>query len=217
MKPIRRLLEAMSAAVFGLPSQKFMHIGIAGLLLLAVSGLVFADGNDGTYTSGGKTTLMKAVFAVTTKEANFVVFTDKPDSVKLDAKKFGDRDYLADFRCDLGNHGARVITLIITKGWDFALSTFAADCRVAQHVPGQPQINIKALNGDRIAGEIQSADARSDMKVSLSFAQSLHGGIHDLTVEENKILDDAMPSPNDAPPPPPPPPPEPPPPPKRHS
>jgi hypothetical protein len=208
MKPIRRLLEAMTAAVFRLPSKKFTHIRIAGLLLLAVSGLALADVNDGTYTSGGKTTPMNAVFAVTTKEANFVVFTDKPDSVKLDAKKFGDRDYLADFRCDLANHGARVITLIITTGWNFALSTFATDCRVALHVPGRPQINIKALKGDHIAGEIQSADASSDTKVSLSFAQSLRGGIHDLTAEENKILDDAMPSPNDAPPPPPPEPPQ---------
>ena len=206
MKPIRRLFEAMSVAVFRLPLQKFMPVSIAGLLLLGVSCVAFADGNDGTYTSGGKTTPMTAVFAVTTKEANFVVFTDQPDSVKLDAKKFGVRDYLADFRCDLISHGARVITLIVSKGFDFALSTITTDCRIAQHVPGHPQLDINALNDSRIAGELEFADANGDMKLHLSFAQPLHGGIHDLTAEENKILDDAMPSPDDVPPPPPPPP-----------
>ncbi len=204
MKPIHRRLEVVSVAGFAIRTQQWM----AGLLLLvATSGLAFADANDGTYTSGGKTTPMKSVFAVTTKEANFVVFTDKPDSVRLDETKFGKRDYLADFRCDLVDHGAKVITLIISKGFDFALSTVVTDCKVAQHVPGHPQINIKALTGDRIAGEIEAADASSGTKVNLSWDQSPHGGLHDLTAEENKILDDAMPSPENMPPPPPPPPP----------
>ncbi len=93
-----------------------MKIMIASLLLLAAtSGQAATASNDGSFASGGEAAKMKAVYAEkSTSGTTFVVFTDKPGLVKLEPKKFGDRNYLADFRCAVVGQGGKVATLMIT-------------------------------------------------------------------------------------------------------
>ena len=186
-----------------------MKIMMAALLfLIATAASAATASNDGSFASGGKTAKMKAVFAEKSASGTtFVVFTDKPALVKLEPKKFGDRDYLADVRCNIVGQGGKVATLMITKYMLFALATYDADWKLAQRVPGHPQMNVDAFNDSRVAGWIKATDADTGTSVDMSFAQPIHGGLHDLTPEENNILEDAERALNDAPPPPPPPPP----------